>query len=98
MRTTVLGHIMSGMHISSAALRAVRNPFAVRMAVIKSHDRGFVMSDPAAPDSWAVQVFRWGRTRRQRLGEGGGLRARERLDRAPEAGPRACVPATPCSC
>ncbi|GBF94843.1 phospholipase D gamma [Raphidocelis subcapitata] len=58
MRTAVLGRIVSGMHASGASLRAMANPFAVRMAVIKAHDPGFVMSDPASPDSWGVQVFR----------------------------------------
>jgi hypothetical protein len=52
----LLGRLMSGMH--RKAMFGTTNPFQVKMAVIKAHDPGFILTDPAAPDSWGVQVFR----------------------------------------
>lgn len=55
----VLGRLMSvHLRTHSSQRPGVRSLFEVKMAVIKDHDEGFIVTDPAAPDSWAVQVFR----------------------------------------
>jgi phospholipase D1/2 len=59
-KKAVLGRLMSGMHLHRGghASRPQLNPFQVKMALIKSRDPGFILTDPASPDSWAAQVFR----------------------------------------
>lgn len=53
------GRLLSTSAIKSRVLsRPTLNPFAVKMGVIKGHDMGFVLTDPADPNSWRVQVFR----------------------------------------
>lgn len=44
---------------TSPRMAAARPPHSVpQMKVIKAHDPGFILTDPASPDSWGVQVFR----------------------------------------